>query len=345
MSTARSTAPPSPLAAAVTLANYLTTWLNALSIRPSTFKLREHMIRKHIVPHIGARKLSELTSDDVRFLLRRWKDDDVGLVTRRTAFVTLSCALNVAFREDKIARNPCETVPRPKPPRPEVSVLDGKQVMKLLAASRNTRDRALLTLAVTTGMRQGEIFALTWDDVDLAARTIAIKRTLAEDRWRSSRTLRAEDAEVAARHLSSRARTNGAYRASSRRQLAKRLRLHVGCRHAASEEQLPQTRFQTVAQTGGIARRHVPQPSPYRQLSAYRGGRRSARDRGQFGAFGHPHDVRALRPPVRPYGQARRPNRRPDLRRARTQLSYDCRKCGPSLRIAAETKTPKLFTE
>ena len=167
---------------AVTLANYLTTWLNALSIRPSTFKLREHMIRKHIVPHVGARKLSELTSDDVRFLLRRWKDDDVGLVMRRTAFVTLSCALNVAFREDKIARNPCETVPRPKPPRPEVSVLDGKQVMKLLAVSRNTRDRALLTLAVTTGMRQGEIFALTWDDVDLPARTIAIRRTLAEDR-------------------------------------------------------------------------------------------------------------------------------------------------------------------
>jgi integrase len=165
-----------------TLANYLTMWLNALSIRPSTFKLREHMIRKHIVPHIGARELSELTADDVRFLLRRWKDDDVGLVTQRTAFVTLSCALNVAFREDKIARNPCETVPPPKPPRPEVSVLDGKQVMKLLAASHNTRDRALLTLAVTTGMRQGEIFALTWDDVDVAASSISIKRTLAQDR-------------------------------------------------------------------------------------------------------------------------------------------------------------------
>jgi integrase len=148
----------------------------------SAAQTKKIAIRKHIEPHIGARKLSELTSDDVRFLLRRWKDDEVGLVTRRTAFVTLSCALNVAFREDKMARNPCETVPRPKPPRPEVSVRDGKQVMKLLAASRNARDQALLTLAVTTGMRQGEIFALTWDDIELAARTISIKRTLAEDR-------------------------------------------------------------------------------------------------------------------------------------------------------------------
>ena len=316
---------------AVMLANYLTTWLNALSIRPSTFKLREHMIRKHIVPHIGTRKLSELTSDDVRFLLRRWKDDDVGLVTQRTAFVTLSCALNVAFREGKIARNPCETVPPPKPPRPEVSVLDGKQVMKLLAASRKTRDRALLTLAVTTGMRQGEIFALTWDDVDLAARTISIKRTLAQDRH--GHLVRSEPKTPKSRRviylpeLAQRAN-----RASRRRELGKRLRLHVGCGHAAAEEQLSPARLQAAAQAGGIAGRDISQPSPHRQLLAHRSGRRSACDRGQFGAFGHPDNVRALRPPVRPYGQARRPNRRPDFRGARTQLSYDCRKCGRSLR-------------
>jgi integrase len=43
-------------------------------------------------------------------------------------------------------------------------------------------------------------------------------------------------AQVAARRLSSRARTSGAYRASSRKRLAERLRLHVGCRHAASED-------------------------------------------------------------------------------------------------------------
>jgi integrase len=103
-------------------------------------------------------------------------------VTRRTASVTFSCALNVAFSRGQIARNPCETVPPAKPPRPEIPLLDGKQVMKLLAASRSARDRALLTLAVTTGMRQGETFALTWDDLDLAARRIAIKSTLAEDR-------------------------------------------------------------------------------------------------------------------------------------------------------------------
>ena len=115
----------------VTLANYLTTWLNALSIRPSTFKLREHMIRKHIVPHIGARKLGELTSDDVRFLLRRWKDDDVGACQRGGPRSLRSrCAQRGASRREDRAEIRVSTVPRPKSPRPEVSVLDGQQVMQ-----------------------------------------------------------------------------------------------------------------------------------------------------------------------------------------------------------------------
>jgi integrase len=164
-----------------TLEEYLTAWLGALSIRPNTYRLRDHVIRKHIVPHIGNRTLSELTSDDVRFLLRRWRDDQVGAVTQRTAFVTLSSALNVALREEQIRRNPCSTVPAPKPPRPEVAVLDGKQAMQLVLVARDLQERALFALAITTGMRQGEIFALFWSDLDLEAGTVSIKKTLTED--------------------------------------------------------------------------------------------------------------------------------------------------------------------
>jgi integrase len=165
----------------VTLSVYLTAWLDALVVRPNTYKLRKHLINKHIVPHIGARSLVELTSDDIRFLVRRWKDDAVGATTQRTALVTLSSALNVALREEKIGRNPCSTVPTPKPKRPEVVVLDGQQVMQLLGAARDVQERALFALAITTGMRQGEIFALSWADVDFVAGTVSVRATLTED--------------------------------------------------------------------------------------------------------------------------------------------------------------------
>ncbi len=54
-------------------------------------------------------------------------------------------------------------------------VLDGKQAMRLLGAARDPQERALLALAITTGMRHGEIFALSWNDLDLNAGTVSVK--------------------------------------------------------------------------------------------------------------------------------------------------------------------------
>jgi len=137
--------------------------------------MRSYTTRRDAIP------LCDLTSDDVRFLLFRWRDDGVGAVTQRSAFTTLSSALNVAVREEKIHRNPCNTVPAPKARRPTIALLDGAQALSLVSAARNYGERALLALAVSTGMREGEIFAVWWENVDLKAGTLAIEKTLTED--------------------------------------------------------------------------------------------------------------------------------------------------------------------
>jgi integrase len=62
-----------------------------------------------------------------------------------------------------------------------VVVLDGQQVMQLLGAARDVQERALFALAITTGMRQGEIFALSWADVEFVAGTVSVRATLTED--------------------------------------------------------------------------------------------------------------------------------------------------------------------
>ncbi len=164
-----------------TLASFLEKYLEASDVRPNTFRLRAHFIRKHIIPHIGTHLLAELTPGNIRLLVQRWKENDIGAATQRSAFVTLSSALNLAMREEQIVRNPCATVQTPKARRPEVPVLDGRQAMQLLSVARDLHERALLALAITTGMRQGEIFALWWEDIDLEAGRLSIKKTLTED--------------------------------------------------------------------------------------------------------------------------------------------------------------------
>jgi integrase len=242
----------------MTLSAYLIAWLDALVVRPNTYKLRKHLINKHIVPHIGARSLVDLTSDDIRFLVRRWKDDDVGATTQRTALVTLSNALNVALREEKIGRNPCSTVPTPKPKRPEVAVLDGQQVMRLLGAARDVQERALFALAITTGMRQGEIFALSWADLDFVAGTVSVRATLTEDLDGQLVRSRTEDHEVAARHLSPGPGAHGAPSAPDGARDRAGLRLHRCRRDAATQEQLHPARLQAAPQVSRTTRRHVP---------------------------------------------------------------------------------------
>lgn len=69
----------------------------------------------------------------------------------------------------------------PRPTKPEIKSLSAEQVKTLLAAARGDRLEALYVLAVTTGMRIGEMFGLKWSDVNLGAGTLQVRRTMAPD--------------------------------------------------------------------------------------------------------------------------------------------------------------------
>ena len=81
----------------------------------------------------------------------------------------LRSALQQAVRWQLLGRNPCDAVKPPRPERTEVNALDEKQTAQLLELAAGTRLYVPVLLAVTTGMRRGEILGLTWADVDLDA--------------------------------------------------------------------------------------------------------------------------------------------------------------------------------
>ena len=163
------------------LGEYLERWLADSvrdTVRPTTFERYEQIVRLHIRPVLGKVKLKNLTSAHVRGLYR--EKLDAGLSPRSVQYVhvTLHKALKQAIAGGLIPRNVTEAVKPPQVSREEMRPLTAEQVKVLFEAARGDRLKALYVLAVTTGLRQGELLGLKWDDIDLEVGTLQVRRTL-----------------------------------------------------------------------------------------------------------------------------------------------------------------------
>jgi len=98
--------------------------------------------------------------------------------TVRRVHVTAHKALRDAVRWGKLARNPADLADPPQERRPEMHVWSAEQARAFLAHVKGDRLSALYLLALTTGMRRGELVGLRWEDVDLDAPRLAIRQTI-----------------------------------------------------------------------------------------------------------------------------------------------------------------------
>ncbi len=106
--------------------------------------------------------------------------DGVSARTQQLVHARLYTALKKAVRLKLVPHNVCVDVDRPVAPKKEFPVLTPEQTARFLAAAREDRLFALYLLAVTTGLRQGELLGLWWDDVDLERRTLSVRAQLQE---------------------------------------------------------------------------------------------------------------------------------------------------------------------
>jgi integrase len=166
-----------------TVEEYLARWLsNSVrdTVRQRTYERYESIVRVHLAPAIGKVKLKALTPDHVRGLYR--KKLDGGLAPRTVLHIhrTLSKALKQATDDGLIPRNAAAPVKPPRPSREEIRPLNREQVRALFEAAREDRLEALYVVAVTAGLRRGELQGLKWEDLDLEAGTLQVQRTLSE---------------------------------------------------------------------------------------------------------------------------------------------------------------------
>jgi integrase len=166
-----------------TLATFLERWLVDIKTRvsPRTYDRYAEIARKNIGPALGAMPLKNLRAQHIsaayaNALESGRRKDGSGLSTRTVLHIhrILKQALAEAVQWEMIARNPAANVKPPKAVAKPMQTYDLAQTAELIEAMRGTRLFVPVLLAVLCGLRRGEIAALRWKNVDLAAGQIAV---------------------------------------------------------------------------------------------------------------------------------------------------------------------------
>ena len=161
-----------PAGRAPTLAQWLTRWIDqdvAPTRKPATTADYRSVVRTHIVPAIGSRRLDRLTAADVRALHRAVLAKGVSPTTAAKVHRCLSRALTVAEREDLVPRNAARLVTPPPARTAAPAMLTADQARAYLASRRGHQDYPRRMVSFLMGARQGEVLGMSLDHLDLDA--------------------------------------------------------------------------------------------------------------------------------------------------------------------------------
>jgi integrase len=151
------------------------------SRRLTTWASYESTIRIQIAPRLGSLPVAALTRKRIEALYAELERTLSPQLAARFHLV-LNAMLNRAFDDGLLEANPLKRLSKmaPRYSAPSVEALNESQAKAVLRAAKGRRLEALFVLAITTGMRQAELFALRWSDIDLARRTLSVARSAQE---------------------------------------------------------------------------------------------------------------------------------------------------------------------
>ena len=167
----------------VTVKNLLDRWLE-LEVKPNrapgTYKCYSDTARLHINPHIGTVRLVDLDAIRVAGLYNDLEKRGVPDRTRELVHSVLRRAMKRAVAWKLKGFNPVADVEKPKVTRRDIPTIAPEQANELLEAATGHRLEALFVFAIASGMRQGELFGLRWQDVDVTAGVAHVRHSLEE---------------------------------------------------------------------------------------------------------------------------------------------------------------------
>ena len=144
--------------------------------KPSAVRSYEAVLRDHILPRIGRTRLADVQHRDVQRIADDLLTEGRDPSTIRNALMPLRVIIRRAVEDGDLVINPCAHLRLPAVRGRRERIASPDEAPRLLAALPE-RDRPVWATALYAGLRRGELMALRWDDVDLAAGVIRVERS------------------------------------------------------------------------------------------------------------------------------------------------------------------------
>ena len=167
----------------LTVGDWLSEWLKQCqtSLRASTYVSYESYVRVHLIPSLGNIPIRRLSALDIDRMQQRALKAGLSARTVELMRSVLRRALAVGLRYDLVSRNVAQLVSAKSGPRYRPTILSADEALYLINGLWEDRLGALFVVAVTTGLRSGELRGLQWQDINLENGVLSVSRTLQKD--------------------------------------------------------------------------------------------------------------------------------------------------------------------
>jgi integrase len=179
--------------------------LEAMGRKPSTLRAYRSKLAAQIKPRMGDKTLAKVRREDVEAFRDGCLRDGLSAKYTKNALGFLHSVFEFSVRHGWATINPCRYVDAPRALEAETAIrfLDSAEVEALLRAvpegSYGRVQRVLYLAAVMTGMRQGELLALRWQDVDWSAQRVRVNRNYVRGQYGTPKSHRGRSVPLADR--------------------------------------------------------------------------------------------------------------------------------------------------
>ena len=165
----------------VTLSQWFKSWIEIHKykvIRNNTKMYYTQLYTKHIEPFLGKKKIKDITQLNIKALLKELDQKGYHYETKNKVRIMLLDMFDKAMVDNYVLKNPCKGIRLARDEKKDMRVFSREEQAEFFECSKGTFYDNLFVVAVSTGLRQGEICALTWDDIDFEKKEISVTKTL-----------------------------------------------------------------------------------------------------------------------------------------------------------------------